>query len=743
MIEKVETVVGGKTIAIETGRLAKQAGGSVVVSCGDTMVMVNATMSSKPRENVDFFPLMVDYEERKYAVGKIPGGFVKRGGRPSEKAIITSRLIDRPIRPLFPEGLRNEVQVIAVPLSAESENPADTLAIIGASAALTISEIPFEGPVGAVRVARIDGEWLLNPSLENIELSDIDLVVVATKETVMTLELESKQISESDLLAAIDFAWQPIQEIIALQEELQKIAGKEKAEVKLFKLDEEIYQAVKETAQDEIVEAIQSPDKVSRETGMQEVKEAVAERLAERFPERESEIMECVDKLVKQEVRRLALEKGVRVDGRAFDEIRPITCEVGLLPRVHGSAIFTRGQTQVLATLTLGSLEDSQIVDTLEEDGEKRFMHFYNFPPYSVGEVRPLRAANRREIGHGMLAERSVRPVVPPQEDFPYTILVTSEVLESNASSSMASACACSLCLMDGGVKIEAPVGGISMGLITGEGKSILLTDIQGIEDFYGDMDFKIAGTRKGITATQLDTKIKGLTREQIADALEGAKVARMKILDAMEAALPAPRENISPYAPRVFIVEIHPDKIGDIIGPGGKVVKKIEADTGAKLAIEQDGRVYITSVDEEGGLQIGKMVEDITREVRIGEVYPGIVTRTESYGAFVEILPNKEGLVHISRLSMGRVSRTEDVVHVGEEILVKVIEIKEDGKIGLAAAGLRDQDEISGMPADSRIGSRDRSRDDRFRSERRFADKHGRDEPGDGLPGARFRPKK
>lgn len=752
MTQQVETEVGGRTVAIETGRVAAQAGGSVLVKCGDTIVLATATMSEQPRDNVDFFPLMCDYEERKYAVGKIPGGFVKRGGRPSEKAVITSRLIDRPIRPLFPDGLRHEVQVIAVPLSAEPANPADVLAMIGASAALTISNIPFDGPIGAVRIGRVDGEFIVNPSLEQIEQSDLDMVIAATKETVMTLELEAKQIPEDDLMAAIDVAWQPMQDLIAAQERLRSLAGKEKTEVELFHVDGEIHAAVRDSALAEISQAIQSPDKLARETGMQDLKVEVAQRLAEQFPERELEILQAVDKIVKEEVRRLILENGKRADGRAFDEIRPISCEVGLLPRVHGSALFSRGQTQILTSLTLGSLDESQIVDTLEEDGEKRFMHFYNFPPFSVGEVKPLRAANRREVGHGALAERAIRPVVPEKEDFPYTILMTSEVLESNASSSMASATACSLCLMDGAVKISAPVAGISIGLVTGGPTDILLTDIQGIEDFYGDMDFKIAGTRQGVTATQLDTKIRGISRDVVRAALEKARVARLQILDIMAQTIAEPRENMSPYAPRVFLVEIHPDKIGDVIGPGGKVVKKIEADTGAKLDIEQDGRVYITSVDEAGGLKAVKMVEDLTREVRIGEVYTGKVTRIESYGAFVEILPNKDGLVHISQLASGRVARTEDVVKLGDEILVKVINVDDDGKIRLSRKGLTEgeSEEGGGEPTAAGGGggqSRDRDRGSRDRGrggrDRRGGDRVREDHGFGSVPQARFRPKR
>jgi len=646
-------------------------------------------MGDQPKEEKDFFPLTCDYEERKYAVGKIPGGFVKRGGRPSEKAIVVSRLIDRPLRPLFPSGMRNDVQVIAMPLSYDPENPADVLAVVAASAALTVSDIPFGGPVGAVRMGRINGELIVNPSLDQQAESDLDLIVAGTKKAVTMIEAGANFVSEEVILDAIEKAHEVIKEQCRVQEELAEKAGTVKADVPLHKIDETILATIRSRFGDEIAQAIVQPDKAARETAIEDLKLDIVERLIDEFPEREVEVAEAAEKVVKEKVRSLILDEHRRPDGRKPDEIRPISCEVGLLPRVHGSGLFTRGQTQVLTTLTLGSLDDAQIVDTLEEDGEKRYMHFYNFPPYSVGEVRMLRAPGRREVGHGALAERALKPVIPAQEEFPYTLLLMSEVLESNGSSSMASVCGSTLALMDAGVKIAAPVAGIAMGLVTDAERYQILTDIQGMEDFSGDMDFKVAGSRDGITALQLDTKIEGVPMHVLREGLEQARKARLFILDKMLETIPEPRENLSPYAPRVFIVLIHPDKIGDVIGPGGKVIKKIEAETGASLDIEQDGHVYITSVDAEGGERAKKWVEDLTREVRVGETYVGKVTRVERYGAFVEILPGKDGLLHISEMADRRVERTEDVAPLGAEVVVKVIGIDEEGKIRLSMKGL------------------------------------------------------
>lgn len=688
MTNRVELEFAGRTLVIETGKFAGQANGSVLVKCGDTVVLAAATMSGTPREGISFFPLTCDYEERKYAVGKIPGGFVKRGGRPSEKAVLTSRLIDRPLRPLFPSGMRNDIQVITIPLSMETDVPADTLALVAASAALTISDIPFKGPVGAVRIGRIDGEFIINPSIEQQATSDLELVVAGTKDAVTMLEGGANELPEQVVFDAINFAYEAIKQLCAVQEELAVKVGMVKAEVPLHEIDPEILKAIKESASKEISEAICDPDKASRESGVDEVKLDVVERLAEQFPERELELAEAAEKVVKEEIRKLILDKGVRPDGRTHDQIRDIWCEVGLLPRVHGSGVFTRGQTQVLTCVTLGSLDDAQTIDNLEEDSERRYMHYYNFLPFSTGETRPMRAAGRREVGHGALAERALRYVVPEQEAFPYTMLLMSEVLESNGSSSMASVCGSTLALMDAGVQLRSPIAGIAMGLMTDENRHAILSDIQGMEDFTGDMDFKVAGSKNGITAIQMDTKIGGISNEVIRETLERAKTGRLHILDIMMQTISEPRLTLSEYAPRVFVIEIPPDKIGDIIGPGGKIIKKIEADTGAKLDIQQDGHVYITAVDAAGGERALKIVEDITRDVKVGETYLGKVTRVENYGAFVEILPGRDGMVHVSEMASGRVSRVEDVVRIGDEVLVKVVP-GEDNKIRLSMKGL------------------------------------------------------
>lgn len=760
MIDKVEMELGGQTLTIQTGELAKQADGSVLLSVGDTLVLATATMSSQPREGIDFFPLSCDYEERKYAVGKIPGGFVKRGGRPSEKAITTSRLIDRPLRPLFPDGMRNEVQVIAIPLSFDRDIPGDVLAISAASAALCISRIPFAGPVGAVRMARIEGEWVINPSLEALGTSDINMVVAGTRDTVTTVDADGKEVTEDEVIQAIEMAHEQIRRICELQDELVKKVGQPKAEnVVIHKVDPAILQAVRDTAGPEIMDAVQQPEKAAREEGIKLLNREIVDRMAPDFPEREGELAEAVDKVVKEAVRKLIFEKGQRPDGRKPNEVRPISCSVGLLPRVHGSGLFTRGQTQALTTLTLGALDDAQMVDTLEEDGYKRYMHFYNFLPFSTGETKPMRGPGRREVGHGALAEKALQPMIPPQEEFPYALLLTSEILESNGSSSMASVCGSTLALLDAGVKIKAPVAGAAMGLMSDGDKYVVLSDIMGMEDFSGDMDFKVAGTAEGITAIQMDTKIEGISMDVVRDALAQAKEARLHILGEMMKAIDAPREEMSPYAPRVLIIEIHPEKIGDVIGPGGKVIKKIEAETGASISIEQDGHVYITAVDKAGGEAAYKMVDDITRDVRPGETYVGTVTRTMPFGAFVEILPGREGLVHISELAPYRVERTEDVAKVGDELLVKVLELNPQGKISLTRRGCIEGAEEGGQGQERPRPEGDRPRGD---GGGRRDDRHGgggrpgggggggpRQEPqggessDSGVPQARFRPKR
>lgn len=743
-IQKIEMELGGKTIVLEQGRIAGQANGAVLVTCGDTVVMATACMSAKPREGMSFFPLTCDYEERKYAVGKIPGGFVKRGGRPSEQAILTSRLIDRPIRPLFPDGMRNDVQVIAMPLSVEPDVPADMMAVLAASSALAISDIPWAGPIGCVRVCRIDGEYVVNPSLDQIKEADLELTVAGLKDKVLEIEAEASEVGEDALVEATDVALDAIAKLIDLQLELVELIGKPKTEPALVLPDGDFVEEIETRLGDEIARAIRNPDLSASEKALFDLKDELIERLAGDYPERIGELDEIIDILLKKHVRKMILDEQARADGRALDQIRPLAVDVGLLPRVHGSGLFARGQTQVLTTLTLGSLDDSQKVDNLEEDYEKRFMHFYNFPPYATGEVRPIRGAGRREVGHGALAEKALRPVIPETEDFPYTLLMTTECLESNGSTSMASTCGCTLALMDAGVQIKAPVAGISIGLVSDEEKNILLTDIQALEDFFGDMDFKVAGTRDGVTAIQVDTKLHGLSREVVKGALEAAKAARSQILDAFEEVIPQPRESLSEHAPRVFVVEINPEKIGEIIGPGGKVIKKIEADTGAKLDIEQDGHVYITSVDAAGGEMAKKIIEDITREVKVGDVFTGKVSRVEAFGAFVEILPNRDGLVHISQLAKERVNRTEDVCNVGDELTVKVIEIGDDGKIRLTRRGLieGDEDYVAPPQAPKRDSG---GRGGGGRPPRGGAPRGPRrgDDGGDEGPGVRFRPKR
>ncbi len=697
----VETDWCGGTLRISTGKVAKQANGAVWLQNGDTIILATATMSKEPKSNLDFFPLTCDYEERKYAVGKIPGGFVKRGGRPGEKATLTSRLIDRPLRPLFPYGMRNETQVIAMPLSYQSEFPPDVLAVTAASAALTVSDIPFAGPVGCVRVGLDDeGQFVLNPTYEQQQDNKLDLIVAAKTDAIAMVEAGASEVSEETMLAAMDFAHEACQKLCALQTELAAKVGKTKTEVPLHHTHEEILGVVREKFAATMRSGLQDPDKSSREAGLTLLINEAVDALKAQYPDNIADLKEAADKVVKEQLRDLILTEGKRPDGRGTTDIRAITCEVGLLPRVHGTGLFTRGQTQVLTTLVLGSGSDAQIVDTLEEDSEKHYMHFYNFPPYSVGEARPMRGPGRREIGHGALAERALRAVIPSREKFPYTLLLTSEVLESNGSTSMGSTCGSTLALMDAGVPIKAPVAGIAMGLIegpegSGEGgqgrKYAVLTDIQGMEDFSGDMDFKVAGTAEGITALQLDTKIGGVPRDVFVQAFAQAKDARLFILGKITEAIAAPRAELSQYAPRIFTIQIEPEQIGTVIGPGGKTIKKITADTGAKIDIEQDGTVYIAAVDGAGGDAARKMIEDMTRTLKPGEIYEGTVVRFLQFGAFVEILPGKDGLVHVSQLtdSDERIGKPEDVVKLGDKLRVRVTEVDSQGRVNLTARGL------------------------------------------------------
>lgn len=685
----VEREIAGRRYKLETGKIGKQAGGSVWLQAGDTVVIANATMSSNVREGMDFFPLTCDYEERKYAVGKIPGGFMKRGGRPSEKGILTSRLIDRPVRPLFPDGMRNDVQVIAMPLSVDPDNLPDTNAIFAASAALTVSNIPWDGPVGAVRIGRVNGELVVNPSVSQLAESDLDLVVAGTEKAIIMVEAGANFVTETDILAAMDTAHAIIKEQCSLQLELHALAGKPKTEVVLFQPDSEILATIQSEMGEEIRASIQNPDKAARESALDDLKKDIVARLLERFEGRKAAIAEAAEKSIKKAIRYLIIEDGVRPDGRNLEQVRPITSEVGLLPRVHGSGLFTRGQTQVLTIATLGTVGDAQVVDSLEEDTVKRYMHFYNFPPYSVGEVRPLRGAGRREIGHGALAERALIPVLPALDSFPYTLLLQSEVLESNGSTSMASVCGSSLALMDAGVPISAPVAGIAMGLMTLGDKFAVLSDIQGMEDFSGDMDFKVAGTAEGITAIQMDTKIQGIPREVMVQALEQARQGRLHILGKLNEAITASRPELSQYAPSIITIEINPERIGELIGPGGKTIKRISAETGAQIDIQQDGKVFVAAVNQEAGRAAVDIIQSIVGEIEIGSVFTGKVTRLLGIGAFVEFAPGREGLVHISQLRVPTPRRPDDVVSVGDEIKVKVFEVDGQGRINLTALNL------------------------------------------------------
>jgi polyribonucleotide nucleotidyltransferase len=694
----VSAEIGGDLLSLETGALANQANAAVLVRYGDSVVLVTATMSQKARSDIDFFPLVVDFEERKYAIGKIPGGFVKRGGRPSDESIVQARLIDRSIRPLFPKGMRNEVQVVVLPLSVDFDHPPAVLGIIGASAALTISDIPWNGPLGAVRIGYVNGDFIVNPNSDISQISALELVVASRPDHIMMIEADADEVPEDVMLQALELAHAENQKVIALIEELRARAGKPKAELPMYLVPSEIKEAVKAFAGESLKAAIQNPDKLAREAGLSQLKdEIVVQMNTPPDPEspppyagREMELSMAVDEVVKETVRKMILDEGKRPDGRAPNEIREISCAVGLLPRTHGSGLFQRGQTQVLTTCTLGALHEAQILDALTEEETKRYMHFYNFPPFSVGEVRPIRGPGRREVGHGMLAERALVRMIPPEEEFPYAILLYSEVLESNGSTSMASTCGSTLALMDAGVPIKAPVAGIAIGLVyESDDRYALLTDIQGMEDACGDMDFKVAGTAKGITAIQLDLKIPGLPMPIIEQTLARAREARLYILQKMLEVIPAPRPEVSPRAPRIFVMEINPEKIGDVIGPGGKMVKRITAETGAQIQIEQTGRVYISAPDAESGERARQMIEALTKEVAVGEVYMGRVTRLMARGAFVEVLPGKEGLVDLRDLTDKRVSRPEEVVKVGDMLRVRVKEIDSMGRINLTTRGV------------------------------------------------------
>ncbi len=687
MYKVYETEVAGRKLTIENGKMAGLANGSVMVRYGDTAVLVAATASAKPREGIDFFPLSIDYEEKMYAVGKIPGGFMKREGKPSENSILTARVIDRPMRPLFPKDLRNDVSIVATVMSVEQDNAPEFCAMIGASAAVSISDIPFNGPIAAVYVGLVDGEFVINPTLEQREKSLLNLTVAGSAQKVVMIEAGASEVPEEQMYDAIMFAHEEIKKLVAFIQKIQDEIGKPKFEYEHMVVDEVLFNDIKEYAEDMVKEAMDTDDKTVRDDRLKVVYEKVYEHFEEKYPaeENSAQIEEALYKLQKTVVRRWLLDEGKRVDGRAINQIRPLSAEVGLFNRTHGSGMFTRGQTQVLTVATLGALGDAQIIDGLDTEEYKRYIHHYNFPSYSVGETKPSRGPGRREIGHGALAERALLPVIPGEEEFPYAIRLVSEVLSSNGSTSQGSVCGSTLALMDAGVPIKAPVAGISVGLVTEGDRFITMLDIQGVEDFFGDMDFKVAGTKKGITAIQMDLKIDGLTPEIIKQALTQTRDARYYILDeVMLKAIDKPREELSQYAPKIINITIPVDKIRDVIGSGGKVIQKIIADTGAKIDIEDDGRVFIAAANPAAGEAALKTIQGIVKDPEVGEIYDGKVVRIMDFGAFVEILPGKDGLVHISKLDKKRVEKVEDVVKVGDDIKVQVIEIDKQDRINL-----------------------------------------------------------
>ncbi|QSZ28260.1 polyribonucleotide nucleotidyltransferase [Aceticella autotrophica] len=685
MEKNFEMELGGKKLIIQTGKLAQLANGSVLVKCEDTVVLVTACASKEPREGIDFFPLSVDYEERLYSVGKIPGGFIKREGKPTEKAILTSRLIDRPLRPLFPHGYRNDVQVIATVLSVSSDVQPEIIAMIGSSAALSISDIPFNGPTGSVSVAMVDNKFIINPDLKTREKSTLHLTVSGTKDAIMMVEAGADEVPEDVMLDAIMYAHEYIKKIVSFIEDIVREVGIPKREVILHKIDADIENNVREFATKKIYNALRTEEKKERNDNIDKVEEEVLEHFKEEYPNNLTDIDEILYIITKEQMRKMITEEKIRVDGRGLDDIRPITCEINVLPRTHGSAIFTRGQTQVMTVATLGPLGDIQILDGLGDEESKRYMHHYNFPPFSVGETRPLRGPGRREIGHGALAERALEPMIPSEDEFPYTIRLVSEVLSSNGSTSQASVCGSTLALMDAGVPIKSPVAGIAMGLIK-EGDTVsVLTDIQGIEDFLGDMDFKVAGTEKGITAIQMDIKISGIDREILSTALQKARKGRLFILNKILETIKEPKKELSPYAPRIIRLNVDPDKIREIIGAGGKTINKIIADTGVKIDIEDDGTVFISSSDLKASEKAKRIIETITKEIKVGTIYLGKIVKIVSFGAFVELAPGKEGLLHISKLSKKHVNKVEDVVNLGDEILVEVTEVDKQGRIYLS----------------------------------------------------------
>lgn len=688
-MSKFSMELAGRTLAVETGKLAQLANGSALVRYGDTVILSTATASTEPREGIDFFPLSVDYEERLYAVGKIPGGFIKREGKPSEKAILTSRVIDRPIRPLFPKDLRNDVTVINLVLSVDQDNSPEIAAMIGSSVALSVSDIPFNGPIGGVVLGLVDGQVVINPDAVQREKSDMYVTLAGTSDKITMIEAGAKEVPENVMFDAVLQGHKEIKRIAEFIKGIVSEVGKPKFEYKSADVPKELFDSVKEIAYETMREAVLATDKTVRDTKVAALTADVQEKLADTYPDQKAIINEAIYKLEKKVVRHYILEEGKRVDGRRLDEIRKMSADVSLLPRTHGSGLFQRGQTQVLTTVTLGGIGEIQKLDGVDLEEEKRYMHHYNFPGYSVGEAKTSRGPGRREIGHGALAERALEPVIPNEVEFPYAIRLVSEVLMSNGSTSQGSVCGSTLALMDAGVPIKAPVAGISAGLVTDEENAdrfVTFMDIQGIEDFFGDMDFKVAGTKKGITAIQMDIKVTGLSYEIIKQAFELTRKGRFQILDEIIApVISEPRKTLSPYAPKVFTMNIDPDKIRDVIGPGGKVINKIIDETGVKIDIEDDGRVFVATSDEAAGQRAISIIEAIAKDVQPGQVFMGKVTRLMTFGAFVEFAPGKEGLVHISKLDNKRVEKVEDVVKVGDEILVKVLEVDKQGRINLS----------------------------------------------------------
>ncbi len=732
-ISRSQATISDRPLTFETGKYAAQAGGAVTVRYGDTIVFAASTVSKSIRAGIDFFPLTVDFEERLYAAGKIPGSFPRREGRPSEEGILTARLVDRPIRPLWPKGFRNDVQIVVSAWSSDQENDYDILAVNAASAALTISNAPFEGPIGCVRVGSVGGKLSLNPTIQQMEESELDLVVAGTKDSVMMVEAGAQEISEEKLVEALTLAQEGIARICQAQEELQRAAGKPKLEIEAPIHDAAAHAPVRTFFEERIRSALRDPDKAKREAGLDELKaEATSRFVTEQGAITPEEVSAEWENVLEREFRTAVVSENLRPDGRDTKAIRPLSIEVGVLPRAHGSGLFQRGQTQVLSVATLGPSGDEQIIDTLSPVDTKRYMHHYNFPPYSVGEVRMMRGASRRDIGHGALAERALLPVVPTKEEFPYTIRVVSETLESNGSSSMASTCGSTLALMDAGVPLKTMVAGIAMGLIVQDGKHTILTDIQGLEDHYGDMDFKVTGTDTGVTALQMDIKVKGISLDIMREALAQAREARLYILQEMRQVIDKPRAELSKYAPRIDTIRIHPDKIREVIGPGGKMIRAIQSESGTNVEVEDDGTVRITGAKPEGREKARQMIEGLTKEAEVGEIYDGKVTRIMSIGAFIEYLPGKEGLVRVSELSSGRVSNVEDVVKVGDKVKVKIAEVDRQGRVNLSIRAVEEGDSEG-------FEQRQRAERERYR-EREGTGGGFRPRPGAGPGGGGFR---